>query len=247
MPFGLCNAPATFQRFTDQMFGAEIEGIVYKYLDDLIIITPDFESHLYWLGRVLRTLRRAKLTINRKKSFFARDEVQYLGFILNEAGLKVEPEKVKPLLEMKDPRNLKQARRFLGMASWYRRYIPDLATLLQPINSLLKKGTKFHWGEEQENVLQDIKSRLTSAPVMSCPHFDRPFILNYNSSPVGLGAVLSQNIDDEEKVIRYASRTLQDAETRYPEQKRDCLAVSWAVKKFALSRRRVARIAHPEF
>lgn len=232
MPFGLCNAPATFQRFIDALFGPEFDGVVFKYLDDLIIVTADWTSHKYWLRKVLRKLRNANLTINRDKSYFARSEVKYLGFLLDNDGLKIDPEKVAPLVQMEAPKNVRQVRTLLGIASWYRRYLPDLASKLEPIHRLLRKNTVFNWGSEQQTVFEQLKIALTTAPVLICPNFELPFQLRCHASAVGLGAVLSQVSGTQEKVVAYASRTLNDPEKRYAQSEKECLAAVWSILKF---------------
>ena len=117
LPFGLCNAPSSFQRLIDKVIGPDMAPHVYAYLDDIIIISDDFQSHLYWLKRVLDKLKEAGLTINADKSHFCTTEVKYLGFLINEDGLKTDPDKIAPIKEYPAPRTLKQVRRLIGMAS----------------------------------------------------------------------------------------------------------------------------------
>ena len=232
MPFGLTNAPATFQRFVDRLFGPEFEGQVFKYLDDIIVGSQDFETHLDYLQRVLRKLREAKLTINRDKCEFMRSQVPYLGLILDRSGLHLNPEKVKPILELSIPRSLKQVRRLLGMVAWYRRFVPDLAAVVEPITWLTRKKQRLVWGPEQAGAFAEIKRILTTRPVLGCPNFELPFVLQCHASTVGLGAILSQIDGDKEMVVVYGSRTLSEPERRYSETERECLAVIWATQKF---------------
>ncbi|XP_048511938.1 uncharacterized protein LOC125501083 [Athalia rosae] len=139
MPYGLTGAPATFQRLVDRLIGPEMEPYAFAYLDDIIITTTTFEKHLEWLRHVLRAIDRAGLTINRDKCEFCCSRVKYLGFIVTGHGLQVDPDKVPPVVEYPVPCNVKQIRRFLGMASWYRRFIPDFATITEPLTRLLKE------------------------------------------------------------------------------------------------------------
>ena len=143
MPYGLTGAPATFQRLLDKLIGPEMEPHAFAYLDDIVVVTPTFEEHLAWLDRVLTKIFDAGLTINPEKCEFCRSQVRYLGFIVQRDGLTVDPEKVKPILEYPAPTNLKQLRRLLGMSSWYRRFIPQFATLSEPLTRLLRKGQRW--------------------------------------------------------------------------------------------------------
>jgi len=232
MPYGLTGAPATFQRLLDRLIGPEMEPFAFAYLDDIVIVTPTFEEHMVWLRRVLDKITRAGLTVNPDKCEFCRSQVRYLGFIVQREGLTVDPEKTRPILEYPAPRNIKQLRRFLGMSSWYRRFIPQFATLSEPLTRLLKKGKRWEWGGEQVRAFDQIREHLMTAPTLSCPDFEVPFTLQTDASSVGLGAVLTQTIEGEEKVIAFASRALADPERRYSVTEQECLAVVWAIQKF---------------
>nr|XP_012235715.1 PREDICTED: uncharacterized protein LOC105679947 [Linepithema humile] len=211
MPYGLTGAPATFQRLLDKLIGPEMEPFAFAYLDDIVIATPTFEEHLQWLERVLAKITTAGLTINPEKCEFCKTQVRYLGFIVQKEGLTVDPEKTQPILEYPAPRNIKQLRRLLGMASWYRRFIPQFATLSEPLTRLLKKNKRWDWGEEQELAFERIKEHLTTAPTLACPNFEQPFALQTDASSVGLGAVLTQFLGGEERVIAFASRALTES------------------------------------
>jgi len=117
------------------------------------------------------------------------------------------------------------------MASWYRRFVPNFATVVQPMTALLKKGRKWAWGPEQQNALEEVKRRLTTAPVLGCPDFDKTFGLQTDASDVGLGAVLSQDIVGQERVIAYTSRRLTATEGNYTTTEKECLAIIWAIRK----------------
>lgn len=144
----------------------------------------------------------------------------------------VDPEKVEAIRNYPTPTSVKQVRQFVGLASWYRRFVENFSTIISPLTSLLKKGNKFKWGEEQERAIQHLKERLVRAPILSCPDFEQPFFLQTDASNSGLGAILFQKCDDGEKVIAYASRSLTPAERKYSTTEHECLAVLWAVKKF---------------
>ena len=232
MPFGLTNAPATFQRLLDKIIGPEMEPHAFAYLDDIIIVTKTFDEHLQWLSKVLNKIKVAGLEINRKKCEFCCSQVHYLGFLVNENGLQTDPDKIDPILKYPVPRNIKDLRRFLGLASWYRRFIPNYATLATPLTKLLKKTQSWIWHAEQQSAYEEIKLCLSDAPVLACPDFEIPFVLQTDASNTGLGAVLTQTVRDEEHVISYASRTLSEAEIKYSTTEKECLAIVWAIQKY---------------
>lgn len=231
LPFGLCNAPAVWMRFIDQVLGPELEPHVFVYLDDIIIVTPTFEKHLEVLNEVLTRIGNAGLTLNREKCLFCRDELKYLGYVVNKQGLLVDPDKVKAILEIPTPTSVSGVRRILGMASWYRRFIPNFATLVVPLTGLLRKNQVFRWTTSCEDAWSQIRQHLISAPILSCPDFNQEFIIQTDASNFGLGAVLTQRIDGDERVICYLSRSLSRAERIYSTTEKECLAVLWAIEK----------------
>jgi len=144
-----------------------MEPHAFAYLDDIVVVTKTFDEHLEWLSRVLSRIKGAGLTINPEKSKFCRSQVKYLGFLVRHDGLKVDPEKTAPILEYPPPRNIRQLRRFIGMASWYRRFIPHCATQLEPLTRLLRKNQSWGWGEEQRSAFEAVKSRIASPTTLS--------------------------------------------------------------------------------
>lgn len=232
MPFGLHNAPATWQRLIDRVIGADLEPHVFVYLDDIIVVTPTFQRHLEVLGEILHRLRSANLTLNKEKCHLCRSELCYLGYIVDHRGLRVDPQKVEAILKIPVPTNQKTVRQFCGTASWYRRFIPDFSSKMYPLTSLLKKKQKFVWTDEAQRAFEDIRSALVRAPILACPDFGKPFTISCDASGVGLGAVLSQTGESGENAIAYASRTLTKTEQKYSATERECLAVIWAVEKF---------------
>ena len=161
-----------------------------------------------------------------------RTTTNYLGFLVNASGLQVDPEKVAPILSYPVPRNIKELRRFVGISSWYRRFIPDYATLSALLTLLLRKRERWRWTGDQFLAFEQIRACLSKASILSCPDFNTPFELQTDASSTGLGAVLSQTVDVVERVVSYASRTLLDAEKNYSTTEKECLAVIWAIQKF---------------
>lgn len=231
MPFGLTNAPATWQRLIDRVLGADLEPYVFVYLDDIIVITEDFEDHLRILTKIFERLAAANLTLSPDKCQFCRSELRYLGYIVDKQGLRVDPEKVTAILNIPTPTNVSEMRRFLGMASWYRRFVKDFSTIISPLTELLRKNRKWVWTEGCERAFQCIKECLVTAPILTCPDFSKPFVVQTDASAYGLGAVLTQVYDDGEHVVCFLSRSLNKAERNYSTTERECLAVVWSLEK----------------
>lgn len=231
MPFGLHNAPATWQRLIDRVL-SHMEQYVFVYLDDIVVVTQTFEKHLEVLREVFDRLRGAGLTVRRDKCQFCRPELKFLGYVVDASGLHCDPDKVVAILNIPTPKNVTEVRRFLGITSWYRRFIPDCATLLAPITKLLRKGNRFAWSEECETAFRVVKEHLVSSPVISCPDFSRPFVIQTDASDFGLGAVLSQNFPEGERVVSFISRSLTRSERKFSTTEKECLAVLWAIEKF---------------
>ena len=231
----LHNSPATWQRLIDSVLGADLEPHVFVYLDDIIIVsiivTQTFEKYLEIPNEVFKRLLAANLTVSQEKCKFCRAQLKYLGYVVDSNGLHVDPDKINAILNILTPRSVKDNRAIIGMASWYRRFIPNFATLVAPLTSLLCKNVKFFWSDDCERSLQIIKEHLVSAPVLSCPNFSLPFTVQTDASAHSVGSVLSQIDPTEgEKVICYLSRSLNKAERNYSTTERECLAVIFAVE-----------------
>lgn len=232
MPFGLHSAPAVWQRLIDRVIGVDLEKYVFVYLDDVIVCTPTFELHVEILKEVLNRICKAGLTLNRDKCNWCKSELKYLGYVVNASGLLVDPDKVDAVLKIPTPHNVKEVRRIIGLASWYRRFVPNFSSIISPLTSLICKNKPFVWDSACEMALTTIKEHLVSAPVLSCPNFEIPFCIQTDASDFGLGAVLSQTENGVEKVICYASRSLTKAERKYSTVEKECLAVLFAVEKW---------------
>ena len=232
MPYGLSNADATFQRMIDRVIGPELEPYAFSYLDDIIIVTETFKEHMIMLERVLARIKEAGLTINREKSVFGRSEVKYLGLLVNRDGFRPDPDKIAPVIQYPEPKNLKQLRCFLGMALWYRKFLPDFATIADPLARLMKKNFKYVWEEKQKRAFEHIKVLVASAPVLHRPDFNSRFVIQTDASDSGLEAVLFQVIDGWERVLEFASRALTRAERNYSVTEGECFAVLWVIEKF---------------
>ena len=231
MPFGLSNAPAVWQRLIETVLGADLEPFVFVYLDDIIVISECFEDHLSILKKIFERVAAAGLTLSRDKCQFCRYELRYLGYVVDRRGLRVDQEKVSAILSIKTPTCVSELRSFLGMASWYRRFVRDFSSISAVLTNLLKKNRKWLWSDECQEAFQKLKECLVSAPILSCPDFSRPFTVQTDASAYGLGAVLPQSYEDGEKVVCFLSRSLNKAERNYSTTERECLAVVWALDK----------------
>lgn len=232
MPFGLHSAGATFQRLLDKIIGPELEPRAFAYLDDLIIVSATFEEHIEILKQVFERLRVAGLKVNPEKCKFCKLELKYLGHVVNEQGIQTDPEKVRAIAEFPKPTTVRALRAFLGLASWYRRFVENFAKITPPLTKLLRKGIKWEWKDSQDRAFQRLKDKLCHTPVLACPNFEYPFVLQVDASDEGLGAALTQQLKQGEVVIAYGSRLLTEGERKFTVTEKECLALVWAVKKF---------------
>lgn len=231
MPFGLSNAPATWQRIIDTILGPELEPSVMCYIDDVVIISNSFSEHLRLLEVVFDRLRQAGLIISLQKCHFCKPELRYLGYLVDKKGLRPDPEKVEAIVNIPPPKNINEVRRFVGTASWYRRFVPEFSSVLAPILNLTKKNVKFNWTPDCQKSFIFLKECLVTAPILTAPDFERMFYLQTDASNYGLGAVLTQQHEEGEKVICYLSRSLTKQEMKLTVTEKECLAVIWAVEK----------------
>ncbi|XP_029053801.1 uncharacterized protein K02A2.6-like [Osmia bicornis bicornis] len=231
MSFGLHSAPSTFQRLLDEVVGPSLAPWCFAYLDDIIVLGRTFEEHLANLREVFRRLRAANLRLNPEKCCFGRTELKYLGHVVTSQGVRTDPDKVQAIKGIPPPRNTKELRRFLGTASWYRRFIPRFADLAAPLIRLLQKHARWCWDAEEDAAFHELRHQLASAPVLACPDFTREFTLQTDASNEALGAVLTQEFEGNEHVVAYASRSLNKAERNYSTTERKCLAIVWGIRK----------------
>ncbi|GFW43383.1 retrovirus-related Pol polyprotein from transposon 297 [Trichonephila clavipes] len=228
MPFGLSGAAPNFQRAIDIILKPVIGRFVLVYMENVIITSPSFKDHLDHLTQVFTLLRDAGLTLNKEKCHFARNKLEYLGLIISKEGIETDNKKIRAITEMKPPKNNREVSKFLGMTGWYQKFISRYADICEPLYQLMKKGAKFNWSGEAQDSFDQIKRTLTEAPILQLPNFSEQFNLFTDASGVGIGAVLQQN----QKPIAFASRTLNKAERNYTVTERECLAVIWALNKF---------------
>ncbi|GBN48124.1 Transposon Ty3-I Gag-Pol polyprotein, partial [Araneus ventricosus] len=232
MPFGLCNAPATFERMMDNLLRHLKWTMCLCYLDDIIVFSETFKDHISRLRTVLKCIQEAGLVLNPKKCLFAAREVKILGHLVSRNGVRPDPDKVRAVRNFPTPKNVRDIRSFLGLCSYFQRFIKGFCYLAEPLQLLLKRDAKFHFGAEEAEAFDNLKAALTSDPVLGLYDENSPTEIHTDASGYGIGAVLVQIQKEVEKVIAYASRTLTKAEKNYSTTERECLAVVWAINKF---------------
>lgn len=239
MPFGLCAAPSTFQRMMDVVLSGLRWSSCLVYLDDIIIYSATFEEHLERLKGVLSCLRDANLKVKLKKCCFAHGQLKALGHVVDKEGIAPDPEKVRAITDFPRPpetgreaEKVRQVRSFIGICSYYRRFVPNFSGLARPLFDLLKKGNPFVWGPEQEESYATLKNALIGATRLAHPDFSREFEIHPDACDYGIGAALVQRGENGERPIAFASRLLSAAERNYSITEKEGLALVWALQKF---------------
>ena len=236
MPFGLTNAPATFQRLMESCLGElHLEWCII-YLDDIIIFSKNPDDHLTRLEGVFECLAKAGLKLKPSKCEFFQSSLKYLGHIVSKNGIATDPRKVKAILDWPKPRTVTEVRSFTGFTNYYRRFIKGYAKVARPLHELKsgengkKKHSKVQWTERCQESFDSLKKICSESPVLAYADYTKPFVLHTDASTMGLGAVLYQKQEDgKERVIAYASRTLNRAERNYDAHKLEFLALKWAI------------------
>ncbi len=234
MPFGLKNAPSDFQRLMEIILHDLNWKICLVYIDDIIVFSKTFEEHLENLQLVFTALENANLRLKPKKCAFLKPSIQFLGYVISEKGIEVDPEKVRAVQETEYPKDVKQLQQFLGMVQWLRRFVPNLAHHASPLYQALKKDEPFEKTPEREAAFQKLKDLLITPPVLRFPVYKTgcDFLIQTDASGSAVGAVLMQQDQNEKWTISYVSRQLIPAERNYSATERECLALVFAFKKF---------------
>lgn len=232
MPMGLTNAPATCQRLMEMV----LRGLPWKtclvYLDDVLIYSRSFSEHLQHLEEILSRLQSSGLKLNPSKCCFARDQVQFLGHVVSKNGIQPDPKNVKSVQDWPIPRTVTEVRAFLGLCSYYRKFIKNFAHHSVPLHALTEKKALFHWTSQCQDAFTYLKHALSNPPVVTFPDFTLPFSLHTDASGSAIGAVLAQKHGQQEKVIAYASHVLTKAEKNWSTYDRELWAIVWSVRLF---------------
>lgn len=224
-------APATFQRLMDKILQG-CEDYSAAYLDDVVVFSNSWTDHLQHLERVLGAIQTAGLTLNIAKCEWAKQEVQYLGFLLGGGQVRPQLDKVEAIRNCPRPQTKKEVWSFLGLAGWYRRFVPQFATVVAPLTALTTKDIRnpVPWSAACQRAFDALKNYLCSSPVLHSPDFTQRFVVQVDASAVGVGAVLAQGEEGSEQPILYLSRKLVPRETRYSTVEKEGLAIKWALE-----------------
>ncbi|KAI0495130.1 hypothetical protein KFK09_025277 [Dendrobium nobile] len=227
MPFGLCNAPATFMRLMNEVLKPFLNKICVAYFDDVLVFSSSLEEHVHHLELILEAFRKHKLFLNLTKCEFATDTVFFLGFKISTAGVCADPRKVEAIVGWPTPKSFTDIRSFHGLANFYRKFIKGFSVIMAPVTDILKQK-HFSWEKEQQASFEEIKSAVSSAPVLALPDFDRPFSVETDASSVGIGAVLTQ----EGRPIEFFSEKLCPSRQRWSVYEQELYAVIRALKQW---------------
>ena len=229
MPFGLTNAPATFMRLMDDILRPFTNSFVVVYLDDILIFSQSWEEHLHHIRQVLQTLRQHKLCANLEKCTFGMTEVQYLGYIIDEQGVHVDPAKVQVIRDWPSPTTLIELRSFLGLANFYCRFVLGFSHISWPLSQVTKcREAKFFWSEAQQKAFRELKDRLCTTPVLALPDLQQPFEVETDASDYAVGAVLTQHGHP----VAYHSETLSDTVRKYPTYDKEMYSIVQACRQW---------------
>lgn len=234
MPFGLVNAPAVFQSMINKALGSQRFELAIPYLDDLLSTGGTFDEAFGKLEAILNLLRNAKLTLNLKKCFFFQSEIEYLGYEISEAGLKPGSKKITAVSEFPKPSNAHQVRQFVGLASYFRRFVFNFASIARPLTQLTKADVPWHWGDEQDRAFEEIKSKLVVRPVLALYNPDYITEVHCDASKLGIGGILLQRLNEEYpfRPVAYFSRQTTREEAFWHSYELETMAVVLTLKKF---------------
>ncbi len=232
MPFGLKNAPHTYSKVTYKAYKDLIGKTLEAYIDDTGTYSDTFEDHLADLRKTFEHTRKAGLKLKAAKCYFFYPEIEFVGHLVGEYGIKMMPGKVEKVQSWPVPKNVRDVKGFLGLAGYYRRFIKNFAHLAVPMTKLTSKAITFEWGEEQQRSFEQLKEALTTAPVLGKPDYTKDWLLEVDASDIAIGAILSQEWDTGVHPVYYWSRQLGKAEKNYSTTDRECLAVVAGCKKF---------------
>lgn len=232
MPFGLRNAPATFQRLMDRVLCGLQGTELFVYLHDVVLYASSLREHEIKFKRLAERLRQACLKLQPDKCEFLRKEVGYLGHVISKDGVRPDPKKLEAIRNYPRPTSPTKIKQFLGLAGYYRRFINNFSGIARPLTQLLKKESLFKWTETQEKAFAELRDSLCKEPVLQHPDFTKPFIITTDASATAIGGVISQGAIGSDRPIAYASRTLNKAEEKYPVIEKECLAIVYCVNYF---------------
>lgn len=229
LPFGVAAAPAVFQETMDKVLEGLENGCI---IDDIILTGRNDTEHLENLEATLKRLDEYGIKLKKDKCAFMVDEVEYFGFIVNKDGIRPSPKRLKAILDVAPPTCVKELQSWLGIINYYRKFVPNLSTVVEPLNRLLVKGAQWDWSESCNEAFMKVRDMLVSSDILVHYQPEKPLVLAVDASAVGLGAVLSHDFNGVERPFAYASRTLSSAERNYSQIEKEALAIIFGVNKF---------------
>src|SRR5271154_5507148 len=230
LPFGLTNAPATFMTLMNDIFREYLDQFVVIYLDDILIYSKTKKEHLKHVRLVLEKLKEHHLYGKMSKCEFMKTKVEYLGHYISAEGISVNQRKVDAIKSWPTPTNVSELRSFLGLATYYRKFVKDFSVTATPLTALLHKDKSYNWEKEQQSAFEQLKQHLVSAPVLILPDPTKPFTVTTDASDFAIGAVLSQNHGKGDQPLAFESRKLSSAELNYPIHEKELLAIVHAIR-----------------
>lgn len=232
MPFGLSSGSMSLVELLTRIFGDITHKFLYAFFDDIVIYSNTFEEHLVHVEEVFKRLRKAGLTANPSKMTVASNRIEFLGHVIHDGRLTLDPERCKPIAEFPKPKNVKQLARFIGMTAFYARFIPNYAQVTAPLNLLKRKDQPFIWSQDQETAFNTLREALSSPPILRMPDFSKEFTVHTDASRHSVAAVLSQTFEGNLHPVAYASRATNDHEKNYAAFELEALGVVFALNKF---------------
>ena len=230
MPYGLSSSPAVFQNCMNAVLG-DIRHFALAFVDDIIVFSETFEDHLKHLQEVFDRLRKANLKLKISKCDFVKKELNYLGHIISDDGISVDPEKVSAIKNLMPPKNVRDVRSLLGMMSYYRKFVPNFSKIAKPLTALTKKNAHFKWSPEAQAAFDYLKASLLQAPILAFPDISKPFKLYTDASLYAMGAVLMQEQDGADRVIQYVSHQFSEQKQKWPTIEREAFAIVYSLEK----------------
>ncbi|KAH9802372.1 hypothetical protein KPL71_001357 [Citrus sinensis] len=225
MPFGLCNVSSTFQAIMNFIFQPYLRQFILVFFDDILVYSPTWELHLTHVRKTLEILKKHSFLVKANKCDFGKHELDYLGYIVTNQGVKVDGKKIEAMVTWPQPTNTTELRGFLGLTGYYRKFVHSYGVLARPLTNLLKKGN-FKWDEDAASAFTMLKQAMTTTPTLVMPNFNEPFTIETDASGDGIGAVLTQ----QGRLIAYMSRALGSSKRTWSIYAKEILAIVEAIQ-----------------
>jgi uncharacterized protein with von Willebrand factor type A (vWA) domain len=232
MPFGLCNAPATFQSLMQFVLAERLNKSVVVFIDDILIYTKTKEDHLKEIEWVLQQLDRWKLYAAAKKCFWMKEEMEFLGHVVSAKGVQVMAKKIQSIVDWPELSNAKEVKQFLGLAGYYRRFVKDFSKIAASLTELMKEKTTWRWEREEKDAFKQLKEKMSQTPILIHPDHSLPFVVTTDASGYAVGAVLSQDQGNGQQPVAFYSHKMNKAERNYPVHEQELLAIILALKEW---------------